>query len=180
MAAFAEFRSVLMAAALGAVVCAAPAQEAEEQARAGAVADGVSSFVGLAAGAPVNPLLPVMGLVFKAMTFQHAQGLPETERPRAYAVAAAGWQGSAAGNTCVAASIASGGSFVPACIAVGVAWGWKTWAASERERRDSERCAVLRAFVGKPKMPCAFMPRGVEQRVAPVVFLVTAQDLVAP
>jgi hypothetical protein len=128
----------------------------------------------------VNPLLPFVGLVFKAATFQHAEGLPETERPRAYAFAAAGWQASAAGNACAAAAVLSGGSFLPACIAVGMAWGWKTWSASERERRDSERCAVLRSFVGKPKMPCAFMPRGIEQRAAPAATLVTAQDLIAP
>jgi hypothetical protein len=61
-----------------------------------------------------------------------------------------------------------------------VAWGWKTWTASERERRDAERCAVLRSFVGKPKMPCAFMPRGIEQPAAPKQGVVAAQELVAP
>ncbi|NML47382.1 hypothetical protein HHL11_26775 [Ramlibacter sp. G-1-2-2] len=160
--------------------CGPRAQEAEAQARFGAVADGVAGFVGVAAGLPLNPLLPGVGLAFKAATFQHAESLPETERPRAYALAAASWQGSAAGNACAAASVLSGGSFVPTCIAVGAAWGWKTWSDSERERRDSERCEVLRAFVGKPKLPCAFMPRGIEQAAAPAQAVVAAQDLVAP
>lgn len=139
-----EYRKLVLAAVLWAAMAAAQAQEAQAQARAGAVADGVSAVVGLGAGVPVNPLLPVLGVAFKAATFRRAESLPETERPRAYALAAASWQGSAAGNACAAVSVLSGGAFLPACVAVGVAWGWKTWKASERERRDAERCAALR------------------------------------
>ena len=180
MEVFAESRRVLVAAALTAAVSAAQAQEAQAQARTGAIADGVSSMVGVAAGAPFNPLLPVMGLAFKAATLQHAEGLPETERPHAYAVAAAGWQGSAAGNACATAAFLSMGTFAPACIVVGVAWGWKTWNDSERERRASERCAVLRLFVGKGKLPCAFMPRGLEQAAPAPTAVLAAQELEAP
>lgn len=180
MQAFADHRKLLGAAMLCAALCAAQAQEAETQARGGAIADGVSSAIGVAAGAPLNPLLPVVGLAFKAATLQHAETLPETERPRAYALAAAGWQGSAAGNACATAAFLSAGTFAPACIVVGVAWGWKTWTDSERERRASERCAVLRLFVGKGKLPCAFMPRGLEQAAPPPTAVLAAQDLEAP
>src|SRR6478752_9368837 len=150
MTMFAEYRKLFVAVFLSASLCAAQAQEAKAQARFGAVADGVSSMVGIAAGAPVNPLLPVLGVAFKAATFQHAESLPEAERPRAYALAAAGWQGSAAGNACAAVSLVSIGSFLPACIVVGAAWGWKTWSVSERERQEAERCAALRASARKP------------------------------
>ncbi len=178
---FAEYRQLVLASVLSAAVGAAQAQEAKAQAHTGAVADGVSSFVGIAAGTPVNPLLPVLGVAFKAATFRHAESLPETERPRAYAMAAAGWQGSAAGNACAAVSVLSGGSFLPACIVVGVAWGWKTWNGSERERRDAERCAKLRASARKPKLRCAFMRQGVElAAAAPAPKFVAAQDMVAP
>ncbi|MGZ5269804.1 MAG: hypothetical protein ACXWC6_04245 [Ramlibacter sp.] len=164
----AEYRKVIVAAFLSAALGAAQAQEAKAQARAGAVADGVSSVVGIAAGAPVNPMLPVLGVAFKAATFQHAESLPEAERPRAYALAAAGWQGSAAGNACAAMSFLSGGSFLPACIVVGVSWGWKTWTVSERERQDAERCALLRASARKPKLRCAFHKRQrIERAAAP-------------
>jgi hypothetical protein len=176
----AEYRQWMLAALLSAAMGAAQAQEAKAQARTGAVADGVSSFVGVAAGVPVNPLLPVLGLAFKAATFQHAERLPETERPRAYAIAAAGWQGSAAGNACAAVSVLSGGSFLPACVVVGVAWGWKTWTASERERRDAERCAVLRASARKPKLRCAFARAPVVRAAPPMPRYMAAQDLVAP
>lgn len=181
-----EYRKLVLAAVLWAAMAAAQAQEAQAQARAGALADGVSAVVGLGAGVPVNPLLPVLGVAFKAATFRRAESLPETERPRAYALAAASWQGSAAGNACAAVSVLSGGAFLPACVAVGVAWGWKTWKASERERRDAERCAALRAASRKPKLRCAFMrhriarPARPAPSTRPAQTFVAAQDLVAP
>ena len=176
----ADCRKLVLASVLSAVLGAAQAQDAKAQAHTGAVADGVTSVVGIAAGVPVNPVLPILGLAFKAATLQHAQTLPETERPRAYAMAAAGWHGSAAGNACAAASVLSGGSFLPACIVVGVAWGWQTWNASERERQDAERCAALRASARKPKLRCASMQRRIEVAAAPVRTPILAQDLVAP
>lgn len=168
MAMLAEYRKQVFAAVLWAALGAAQAQDAKTQAREGAVADGVTSFVGLAAGAPVNPLLPVVGLAFKATTLQRAESLPETERPRAYALAAAGWHGSAAGNVCAVVSVLSGGSFLPACVVVGVAWGWQTWKASERERQEAERCAAQRASARKPKLRCAFLRQRTERVAAPV------------
>lgn len=176
----AGYRKLMWAALLASAAGAALAQEAEEQARTGAVADSVSLFVGVAAGAPLNPLLPFVGLAVKAATFQHAESLPESERPRAYAAAAAGWQGSAAGNVCAAASVLSGGSFLPACVVLGVAWGWKTWNASERERREAERCAVPRPAAGKSKPRCAPTRHRIERAATPPGTLVAAQDLVAP
>ena len=177
---FADYRKPILAAVLSAALCTAQAQEAKAQARTGAVADGVSSVVGIAAGVPVNPLLPVVGIALKAATFRHAESLPETERPRAYAMAAASWQGSAAGNACAVVSVLSGGSFLPACVVIGVGWGWKTWNASEREWRDAERCARLRASAGKPKLRCAFKRQHVERPAAPARTVVAAQDLTAP
>lgn len=176
----AEYRNVIVAAALSAALCAAQAQEAKAQAQAGAVADGVSSVVGIAAGASLNPLLPVFGAALKAATLQHAESLPETERPRAYALAGAGWQGSAAGNACAALSVVSGGSFLPACLVVGAAWGWKTWDASERERRDAERCAALRASARKPKLRCPLVRHRIERPAAPVRSVMTVQELGMP
>jgi hypothetical protein len=177
---FADYRKRMLAAVLAAAVCAAQGQQAKEQARTGAVADGVSSFIGIAAGAPVNPLLPVLGIAFKAATLKHAESLPETERPRAYALAAAGWQGSAAGNVCIVASVLSGGSFIPACVVIGVAWGWNTWTESEPERLDAERCAARRASAHKPKLRCASLKNRVQPAVVPVRTFIAAQDLVAP
>jgi hypothetical protein len=176
----AAYRKVIVAVVLSAALCAAQAQGARAQARSGAVADSASSAVGVLAGAPLNPMLPVVGVAFKAATFQHVESLPETERPRAYALAAAGWHGSAAGNACAAMSVLSGGSFLPACIVVGVTWGWKTWNLSERERRDAERCAALRASARKPKLRCPFMRHRIERPAAPVRRFMAPQELVAP
>ncbi|WP_427911447.1 hypothetical protein ACPWT1_12165 [Ramlibacter sp. MMS24-I3-19] len=174
-----EYRTLIVIAVLACALAGAHAQEAKEQAQAGAVADGVSSVVGIAAGAPLNPVLPLLGAAFKAATLDHAEKLPEAERPRAYAMAAAGWQGSAAGNACAALSVVSGGSFLPACLAVGAAWGWKTWTASERERQDAERCAAKRAAARKPKMRCPAVRRRIEQPAPPVPSVITAQEFMA-
>jgi hypothetical protein len=173
---FEKYRKVIVAAVLSSAVCATHAQEAKEQARTGAVADGVSSVVGIAAGAPLNPLLPVLGAAFKAATFKHAESLPETERPRAYALAAAGWQGSAAGNACAAVSVLSGGSFLPACLVVGAAWGWNTWTASESERQEAERCAALRVSARKPKLRCPPVRRTVVQAATPAQSFTSPQE----
>jgi hypothetical protein len=174
-------RTTLAAAVLSAALAATHAQQSEEQARTGAVADGVSSVLGVATGAiAVNPLFPLADLGVKAATLQYAERLPETERPGAYAFAAATWQGGAATNACATASALSGGSLLPACVAVGMAWGLKTWNESARERRLAERCDVLRTFVGKPNLPCAFMPRGIEPADDSPQTVVVAQSLVAP
>lgn len=180
MAMAVQYRKLAWGATLFAAACAAGAQDSKTQARDGAVADGVSSFVGIAAGAPVNPLLPVVGIAVKAATFRHAESLPEAERPRAYAMAAAGWHGSAAGNLCAAASVLTGGSFLPACIAVGVAWGWKTWNATERERKEAERCAALRTSARKAKARCTPARARSEPNAVPAPAFVAAQHLTAP
>lgn len=170
---FADCRKVLVAAVLIAALGAAQAQQAQQaqqakaQARAGAVADGVSSVAVIAAGAPLSPLLPVLGVALKAATFQHAESLPETDRPHAYALAAAGWQGSAAVNACAAASVLSGGSFLPVCLMVGATWGWKTWEASEGERRDAATCAARRASARNPKLRCPLVRQRTEQAATP-------------
>lgn len=174
-------RTTLAAAVLMAALGVGHAQQSEDQARTGAVADGVSSVVGVATGAiAVNPLLPLADLGVKAASLRYAEGLPETERPGAYAFAAATWQGGAATNVCATASALSGGVLVPACVAVGMAWGLKTWNESARERRLAERCDVLRTFVGKPNLPCAFMPPGIEPADSSPQTVVVAQSLVAP
>lgn len=177
---FARHRKLVWAAILSAACCGAQAQEAKKQARTAAVADGMSSVVGIVAGVPLNPLLPVIGTAAKEAAFQHAESLPETERPRAYALAAASWQGSAAGNVCAAASVLSGGSFLPACVVVGVAWGMKTWDDSEPERRAAEKCAAMRASARKPKLRCPPASRTVVASAASSRSFITAQDLVAP
>ena len=181
MSGFMKARNPVAAAIVCATLCSAGAQEVEAQARTGAVVDGMSSVVGVATGAfAINPLLPLVGLGLKAATLQYTERLPETERTGAYAFSAATWQGSAAANVCATASALSGGAFLPACVAVGMAWGLKTWNESARERWRSERCAALREFTGRRNLPCAFMPRGLEQAEASARAIAAAQDLVAP
>jgi hypothetical protein len=83
-------------------------------------------------------------------------------------------------------SVLTAGSFIPACIVVGVAWGWKTWTDSERERQEADRCAALRVKRHKPNLRCTFTrpkperPASIVRVKAPAPAFITAQDLVAP
>ena len=139
----------------------ARAGTAQEQATGGAVADGVTTALGLAAGAAeLNPLGPLLGVGVKMAFMEYAKGLPDTEQPAAYAAAASFWQGAAANNVCVAAAILSGGAFAPACVAMGIAWGAKTWKDTEYERQFWEGCRMLRQYAQRPDMPCIYNAPG--------------------
>ena len=158
----------MVAALLAAAFGLAQARSAEDEALDGAVADGVTTAVGLAAGAvELNPLGPVLGIGMKVVLFQYAKSLPESERPRVYAAAASLWQGAAANNLCVAASLLSGGSFAPVCLAVGVAWGVKKWRDTAPEREFQEACATLREYAHEPELTCVYAP--LDQAAAPAV-----------
>lgn len=175
------FRKLLLAAALAAAGWSAHAQDAEHQARTGAVTDGVSMVVGFAAGvADMNPVVPVLVLGMKAATFEYTRSLPETERPAAYAAAASVWQGTAVNNVCMTAAVLTGGAFLPACVVAGVAWGMKTWNDSERERRFWEHCAIVREFAQQPDFACVYQPAGTQVADSVDAPVLAAQDLVAP
>lgn len=148
-----------VALTIGLAAAATLAHANEEQARNAAVADGVSTAIGLARHASeLNPFGPILALGIKPVALHYAQGLPDTERPGAYAVAAAVWGGAAANNLCVTAALLSGGTFAPVCVAVGVAWALKTWKDSEHERRFWEGCALLRQYSGQPELACIYTP----------------------
>lgn len=162
-------RTCKFAAALGLLsalaATAAPAQEQREQAVQAAVADGMTTAVGVAATAgAINPVGALLTTAGKAITFHRAGTLPEAEQPAAYAAASAMWMGSAVSNVCITAVVLSGGGFAPACLALGAAWGFKTWNDSEEERRYWERCAILRQFALRQTIPCRYVRPG--QRAA--------------
>lgn len=144
---------------LAASVSLAQAQSLKDQAVQGALGDTLSTVAGLALGAvELNPLGPVVAIGMKAVTMRYAESLPDTERPVFYAAAAAWWQGAAVNNVCVAAALATGGSFSPVCIALGIAWGMRTWKESEDERLFWEGCAMLRQYAEAPQLECIYTP----------------------
>lgn len=149
----------LAAAALVATAGTVHAREASEPAVEAAVTDGLSTALGIAVGAAeMNPLGPVLALGMKAAVFQYASTLPDVEQPKVYAAAASFWGGATANNLCIAAALVSGGTFAPACVALGVAWGMKTWQESEHERLFWEGCAMLRAYANEPELKCIYSP----------------------
>lgn len=178
---FSHLGPLLAALVVSAVLHPARAQQAEEKAREGAIADGLSTAMGLAAHiVDVHPLIPIASIGMKAATFHYAESMPEAEQPATYAFAAATWQGAAANNLCMTAVLLSGGSILPACVALGVAWGLKTWNDSEHERRFWERCAVLREFTDNPKLPCVYKPPEKNQAAEAPRAVASAWELEAP
>ena len=152
-------RRLATAILLATAFCSAQAQNARDQAKHAAIADGLTHAAGWVVGATdLNPVGPILSLGVTAAVFQYAESLPEARRPAAYAFAASVWQGTAANNACLTAAFLTGGSFTPVCIALGVAWAMKTWDDSEHERRFWERCAILREFSGQPDLPCVYTP----------------------
>jgi len=132
-----------------------------------AFADGVTTAVGVAAsGGLINPVGALLGMAMKAVTFHRASQLPETEQPEAYAAATAWWQGGTVSNVCMTAVFLTGGGLAPPCLALGAAWGWKTWTDSEHERRFWERCAILRQFARRQTVDCVYVPPGQEAAAA--------------
>ena len=98
---------------------------AEQDATNAAIADGASTAVALALGAAeANPLGAAFAVGVKLPLLAYARTLPEAERERFYAVAAPVWEGATANNLCVIAVLLSGGGAAPACLLVGLAWGF--------------------------------------------------------
>ncbi|MBE7366630.1 hypothetical protein [Ramlibacter pallidus] len=154
-------RKLALAAALVTACGAASAQSGEEKARNAAIADGLSTLMGLAAGGvEANPIGPVLAIGMKAVALRYAETLPDTERPAVYAAATAMWGGAAANNVCVTAALLTGGSFAPACLALGAVWAMKTWKDTEHERLFWEGCAMLRQYAGEPALQCIYTPPG--------------------
>lgn len=151
--------SFVVAAALALAMSCANAQNQKEQAVNAAFADGITTAVGVAAsGGVINPVGPLLTTAMKALTFQRASELPEVEQPAAYAAASAMWMGGTVSNVCITAVFLSGGGFAPACLAVGAAWGLKSWDDSEHERRFWERCAIVRQFAVRENVECVYVP----------------------
>lgn len=152
----------IFAAAL-CIALAAHSQDAREQAKAAGIADAATTVLGLAAGAvELNPLGPLVSLGLKPLMFQYAERQPELERPAIYAAAASMWSAASANNLCVLASIATGGAFAPACLAVGFLWGVKKWNDTEHERTFWAWCAGVREFANQPDLVCIYVPPGME------------------
>lgn len=173
----AGWRRVLVATALTAAMGMAQAEDAKRQAQGAILADGLSTAAGLAAGATeLNPLGPVLSIGVKFALMQYAKTLPDTEQPAAYAVAASVWSGAAANNVCVTAALLTGGGFAPACIALGVAWGMKTWQESAREREFWEGCALLREYAKEPNLACVYTPGEPQVAAGTPQVLVTLLD----
>lgn len=178
---FPTLRKLLLAGLLPALCLAARAQDDRDDAVQAAVADGVSGAAVFMSGAlPVSPFVPILAVGMKAATIEYTSRLPQHERPAAYGAAKAMWAGGTVNNVCMTASFLTGGSFLPACLALGVAWGVQTWNDGERARQFHGDCTVLREFTYDPELACREAAPG-QGTVAEVTrSTITAQDLTAP
>jgi hypothetical protein len=133
----------------------------------------------VARAAKLNPQGPLLAIGMTTAVFRYAESLPDAEQPAAYAFAASFWQGSAANNLCLTVAVLTGGTFTPVCIALGAAWGMKTWEDSEHERRFWERCALLREFSDQRDLQCVYTPPD-KQPMMDGSAMVTAGEIEAP
>lgn len=152
-------RKVAAATTLAAAFCSAHAANTQDQARTAGYADVASTAAGMAMHAQeLNPFGAVASAGLKFVMYRYTQTLPDTKQPVNYAMAASLWSGAAANNLCVIAALATGGAFGPACLAVGVVWGAKTWNDTLPERRMAANCARQRAIEKDPSIPCMYTP----------------------
>lgn len=113
-----------------------PAGTLAIQARNAGIADGVSTGAALlAGGTELNPIGPVLAIAVKPLLLAYAKTQPPERQVAYFSAFSALWSGAAANNVCVTVSLLTGGSFTPACVAIGVAWGARTWNGTESERK---------------------------------------------
>jgi hypothetical protein len=130
----------------------------------------------LALGASEANPLGVAAIALKVPVLAYIGTLPEEERAYGYALQSSVWGAAAANNICVIAAAATGGAFAPACLLIGLAWGFREWSASAQEREFWDICARMRAE--RPQLTCTYtrpeQPTGFAQLPAKAI------DAVAP
>jgi hypothetical protein len=134
----------------------AHAETLQGKAHQAAVADAATTLGALALGAAEASPVGLAGIVLKAPLLAMIEKLPEEERAASYALQASIWSAASVNNLCVIAAIATGGSFAPACIVVGGAWGFHDYGKSEHERGFWQQCAFLRAERPQANLKCSY------------------------
>lgn len=112
-----------------------------------AVADGITTGIGLTAGAvEMNPLVSPSPLGVLAMTglkiglIKYAETLPEQDKRTALKTGSAIWSGAAINNLLVLAAAPT-----PLSILAGVMMGVATWMHMDSQYQEQDRLAALRA-----------------------------------
>lgn len=127
------------------------------EAVASQAADLATTAAGLALGAVETNPLGVLLILPKVIGYHRIKVAPVQEQPALWsAYQAFGW-GAAANNVCVIAAIASGGSAIVPCAAVGAAVGALSWAwdAGRREKEQFEDLCE-EAKSGNPDLICTY------------------------
>lgn len=129
-----------------------PPLKGENTAMTAAVADGVTTGIGLASGAvEMNPLVSPSPLGVLAMTglkiglVKYAETLPEEDKRTALKAGAAVWSGAAINNLLVLAAAPT-----PLSVVAGVIMGIATWLHMDGQYEEQDRLAALRAPVAPP------------------------------
>jgi hypothetical protein len=136
------------------VACALPAHadEAIDDAHRAAIADCLTTGIGIAAGlAELNPVGPLLSCTLKPLAIRAANAQPEPRRTSNLHVVDAMWKGAAFNN--IAAVL--GATSVPA-IGIGIVVGWWVWSQGADEREFMEICADQRSR--NPALACVYTP----------------------
>lgn len=126
--------------------------DGSETAYTAAVADGITTGIGLSAGAAeMNPLISPSPLGIVAMTglkiglIKYAETLPEEDKRTALKTGSAIWSGAAVNNLLVLAAAPT-----PLSIIAGIAMGVATWMHMDNQYQEQDRIAALRAAQAVP------------------------------
>jgi hypothetical protein len=137
-----------------------PAVNGMDTAVTAAVADGITTGIGLSAGAvEMNPLISPTPLGVLAMTglkvglMKYAETLPEADKRMTLKTGASVWSGAAINNLLVLAAAPT-----PLSIVAGIIVGIATWMHMDSEYQEQDRLAALRAT---PPLPVALAPTAV-------------------
>lgn len=129
----------------------------DKKASNGVLGDCGTTFVGLLLGAvELNPINPVLGCGLRKVILDSTKELSLEERAQLDAMNAAVGNGATANNVCIVAAIITGGTFAPACIAVGFTMGMNSWQQMREETEFWGICSRMRKE--KPFLHCVYKP----------------------
>lgn len=127
-----------------------------ERAQNAAIADVATTGIGLALGAAEANPIGLATIPLKLVILDYAESLQDGEKQELQSAIASIWGGASANNLCVIAAIATGGTFAPACVLLGLVYGLTQWETSANERLFWKACQLEKERQNNPALKCIY------------------------